>query len=164
MSDNQKHEQRHFAINGIKNTGFYYTKSLVDGKYKLPILYCLQLDGPTRYNELQRKMETATFRSLSKALKELEVDGLIIRKDYGEIPPRVEYSLSEENPQNLYQMLSVFGDRNIEMTDKIMNLPFRQIHIFLRVAANQYKRWTTMFKRFMMRYHRKRRRYGNQYS
>jgi len=49
MSDNQKHEQRHFAINGIKNTGFYYTKSLVDGKYKLPILYCLQLDGPTRY-------------------------------------------------------------------------------------------------------------------
>lgn len=95
MSDNQKHEQRRFAIEGIKNTGFYYTKSLVDGKYKLPILYCLQLDGPTRYNELQRKMETATFRSLSKALKELEADGLIIRKDYGEIPPRVEYSLSE---------------------------------------------------------------------
>ena len=42
MSDNQKHEQRRFAIDGIKNTGFYYTKSLVDGKYKLPILYCLQ--------------------------------------------------------------------------------------------------------------------------
>ena len=77
MSDNQIHEQRRFAIDGIKNTGFYYTKSLVDGKYKLPILYCLQLDGPTRYNELQRKMETATFRSLSKALKELEADGLL---------------------------------------------------------------------------------------
>ena len=50
MSNNQIHEQRRFAIDGIKNTGFYYTKSLVDGKYKLPILYCLQLDGPTRYN------------------------------------------------------------------------------------------------------------------
>lgn len=50
MSDNQNHKQQRFAINGIKNTGFYYTKSLVDGKYKLPILYCLQLDGPTRYN------------------------------------------------------------------------------------------------------------------
>ena len=91
MSDIQNHKQHRFAVNGIKNTGFYYTKSLVDGKYKLPILYCLQLDGSTRYNELQRKMETATFRSLSKALKELEADGLIIRKDYGEIPPRVEY-------------------------------------------------------------------------
>ena len=42
MSDNQIHEQHRFAIEGIKNTGFYYTKSLVDGKYKLPILYCLQ--------------------------------------------------------------------------------------------------------------------------
>lgn len=68
MSNNQKHEQPRFAIDGIKNTGFFYTKSLIDGKYKLPILYCLQLDGPTRYNEFQRKMETATFRSLLKAV------------------------------------------------------------------------------------------------
>lgn len=94
MKSDLKQEKRVFAANGIKNTGFYYTKSLIQGKYKLPILYCLQLDGPTRYNELMRKMETATYRSLTKALKELEDDGLIIRKDYGEIPPRVEYSLS----------------------------------------------------------------------
>ena len=91
MSNNQIHEQRRFAIDGIKNTGFYYTKSLVDGKYKLPILYCLQLDGPTRYSEL----------------KELESDGLIIRKDYGEIPPRVEYSLSERG-KSLEPVLDAF--------------------------------------------------------
>ena len=42
MSDNQKHEQRRFAIEGIKNTGFYYTKSLVDGKYKLPMISSYQ--------------------------------------------------------------------------------------------------------------------------
>ena len=48
MSDKSKDEQRRFALNGIKNTGFYYTKSITEGKYKLPILYCLQLDGPTR--------------------------------------------------------------------------------------------------------------------
>ena len=43
MSDNQKHEQRRFAIEGIKNTGFYYTKSLVDGKYKLyPLLSAIR--------------------------------------------------------------------------------------------------------------------------
>ena len=80
---------------------------LIPVKNKLPILYCLQLDGPTRYNELQRKMKTATFRSLSKALKELEADGLIIRKDYGEIPPRVEYSLSERG-KSLEPVLDAF--------------------------------------------------------
>lgn len=43
MSDNQNHEQQRFAINGIKNTGFYYTKSLVDGKSLEPVLdaFCL---------------------------------------------------------------------------------------------------------------------------
>ena len=107
MSDKFNDEQRRFALNGIKNTGFYYTTSITEGKYKLPILYCLQLDGPTRYNELQRKMETATFRSLSKALKELEADGLIIRKDYGEIPPRVEYSLSDRG-KTLEPVLDAF--------------------------------------------------------
>ena len=96
MSEKFKDEQRRFALNGIKNTGFYYTKSITEGKYKLPILYCLQLDGPTRYNELQRKMETATFRSLSKALK-----------DYGEIPPRVEYSLSDRG-KTLEPVLDAF--------------------------------------------------------
>lgn len=107
MSEKFKEERKRFAVNGIQNTGFYYTKSILDGKYKLPILYCLQLDGPTRYNELQRKMETATFRSLSKALKELEEDGLIVRTDYKEIPPRVEYSLSERG-KTLEPLLDAF--------------------------------------------------------
>ena len=49
MSDNQKPEQRRFAIEGIKTTGFYYTKSLVDGKYKLPILYCLEISWSKKY-------------------------------------------------------------------------------------------------------------------
>lgn len=61
MNNNLNEEKKVFAANGIKNMGFYYTKSLIQDKYKLPILYCLQLDGPTRYNELLRKMETTTF-------------------------------------------------------------------------------------------------------
>lgn len=107
MKNLLKEEKRVFAANGLKNTGFYYTKKLVQGKYKLLILYCLQLEGPTRYNELLRKMETATFRSLTKALKELEEDGLILRKDYGEIPPRVEYSLSPRG-KSLEPVLDAF--------------------------------------------------------
>lgn len=107
MGESIKDDRQRFAVNGIKNTGFYYTKSLLQGKYKLPILYCLQLDGPTRYNELMRKMETATYRSLTNALKELEADGLVVRKDYGEIPPRVEYSLSERG-RSLEPVLDAF--------------------------------------------------------
>lgn len=88
-------KEKRFAENGIENTGFYYTMSLIRGKYKLPILYCLYLNGTTRYNELKRLMETATFRSLTNELKDLEADGLIVRKEYPQIPPKVEYSLSE---------------------------------------------------------------------
>lgn len=87
-------KQKIFAEHGIQNTGFYYTMSLIHGKYRLPILYCLQLNGPTRYNELKRKLAPATFRSLTTALKGLEEDGLIERIEYSQIPPKVEYRLS----------------------------------------------------------------------
>ncbi|HIY84299.1 winged helix-turn-helix transcriptional regulator [Rubneribacter sp.] len=105
--EKESEAKRRFAVDGIRNTGFFYTKTLLEGKYKLPILYCLQLDGPTRYNELLRRMETATNRSLTRALKELEADGLVSRKDYGEIPPRVEYSLSERG-RTLEPVLDAF--------------------------------------------------------
>lgn len=44
------------------------------------------MNGPTRYNELKRRLEAATFRSLTNSLKELEADGLISRKEYSQIP------------------------------------------------------------------------------
>lgn len=101
-----------FAEHGIANTGFSYTMSLVKGKYKLPILYCLAIDGPTRCNELKRKMETATFRSLTSALKELEADGLIVRREYEQIPPKVEYSLSDlgESMRPMLQLFCNWGE------------------------------------------------------
>ena len=107
-------KERRFAVNGIENTGFYYTMSLIRGKYKLPILYCLYLNGTTRYHELKRLMETATFRSLTNALKDLEADGLIVRKEYPQIPPKVEYSLSERG-KSLMPILDgmcEWGDKN----------------------------------------------------
>jgi DNA-binding HxlR family transcriptional regulator len=58
------------------------------------IIYWL-LQGPMRFNELQRRLGGITHRTLSKTLKEMQADRLLIRRDYGEIPPRVDYSLTE---------------------------------------------------------------------
>lgn len=76
-------------------TGFAYTLSLIQGKYKMVILYCLMEFQPVRFNELRRYLKTVSDKTLSRALKELEADGLISRKAYPQIPPKVEYRLTE---------------------------------------------------------------------
>ncbi len=81
----------------IKDTGFGYTLSLIGGKYKMIILYWLNENQPVmRFNELKRCIGTISFKTLSNTLKELEKDNLIIRKEYPQIPPKVEYSLSNK--------------------------------------------------------------------
>ena len=69
------------------------TLEFLAGKWRPMIIYWLLL-GPTRFNELQRRLRAITHRTLSKTLKEMEADELVIRRDYGEIPPRVDYSLT----------------------------------------------------------------------
>ena len=70
-------------------------QKVLTGKWSMYIMYLL-LDGPVRFNELQRRMpEEMTHTALSRQLKALEVEGLIVRTEYQQIPPRVEYSLSE---------------------------------------------------------------------
>ena len=76
-------------------TGYSYTLSLISGKYKPIILYCLMEYEPVRFNEMQRYLKKAADKTLSQNLKELEADDLIIRKVFDQIPPKVEYSLSE---------------------------------------------------------------------
>ena len=80
----------------FEDTGFSYTLSLISGKYKMVILYCLVEFGIVRYNEMKRYLRTVSHKTLSLSLKELERDGLIIRKEYPQIPPKVEYSLSDK--------------------------------------------------------------------
>lgn len=80
----------------FEETGFAYSMSLISGKYKLPILYSLAFYGPFRYNELKRFLDPISFKTLTSNLKELEDSGLIIRKEYQEIPPKVEYYLSDK--------------------------------------------------------------------
>jgi len=67
----------------------------IGGKWKGVALYHL-LDGPKRYNKLKKDVGGVTQRMLTKQLRELESDGLIVRKVFPVVPPHVEYSLSEK--------------------------------------------------------------------
>ena len=69
------------------------TLEFLGGKWRPMVIFWL-LGGPMRFNSLQRKLGQITHRTLSRTLKEMEADGLVIRKDYGEIPPRVDYALT----------------------------------------------------------------------
>lgn len=79
----------------FESTGFSYTLSLISGKYKMTILYCLMEFQPVRFNALQRYLGKISDKTLSLSLKELERDGLVHREFFPQIPPRVEYSLTE---------------------------------------------------------------------
>lgn len=70
------------------------TVELIGGKWKLPIIWHLADKGTVRYNELKRSVIGITNMMLAKSLKELEEAGIVARKQYSEIPPRVEYSLT----------------------------------------------------------------------
>ncbi len=83
-------------VESFDKTGFNYTISLVSGKYKLTVLYAVYRHKIIRFNNLQRYLNMISHKTLSHVLKELEKDDLIKRKVYTQIPPKVEYSLSEK--------------------------------------------------------------------
>ena len=100
----------------FEDTGFSYTLSLIAGKYKMVILYCLMEFGTVRYSELKRYIKTISHKTLSSELKELESDGLIGRKSYDIIPPKVEYSLTEKGNSlmKILDELCTWGEENKE--------------------------------------------------
>jgi len=75
---------------------FSYSMSLIDGKWKMHILFWLWKTDVLRYGELKKALGNVSHKMLSHQLKELEHDTLIIRKEYPQIPPKVEYRLSEK--------------------------------------------------------------------
>ena len=98
----------------LETTGFNYTMSLIQGKYKMYILYTLMEFGVVRFNEMKKNIGSITYKTLSSTLKQLEADGLIIRKEYPQIPPKVEYSLTERGKSlmPILDQMCEWGDRN----------------------------------------------------
>lgn len=84
---------RHADLLGGPGCPVEGTLELIDGKWKGVVLYHL-LGGTLRFNQLRRLLKTCTQRMLTNQLRELEADGLVCRKVYAEVPPKVEYSLT----------------------------------------------------------------------
>lgn len=87
--------QRCISNESLCTTGFHYTLSLISGKYKMTILYTLMEFWVVRFNEMKRYIGGISYKTLSATLKELEADQLVHREEYPQIPPKVEYSLTE---------------------------------------------------------------------
>ena len=83
-------------VKNIEDTPFGYTVSVIGGKWKMVIIYLLAENQVVRFNDLKRQIGAITYKTLSSQLKELEADGLVYRKEYPQVPPKVEYSLTEK--------------------------------------------------------------------
>ena len=109
--------EKNISDASFQDTGYSYTLSLIAGKYKPIILYCLMEYEPVRFNEMQRYLGKVADKTLSQNLKELEKDGLIRRHMYPEIPPKVEYSLTERG-HSLVKVLDLLCDWGLENRPK----------------------------------------------
>ena len=88
------------------------------GKWKIRILFTLYNNKKVRFNILKRGLKTITQQMLSKQLKELETDGIVNRKMYQVVPPKVEYSLTEFG-LSVIPILKSFSDWNKRNTRTI---------------------------------------------
>ena len=98
----------------LSDTGFSYTLSLINGKYKMIILYTLMEFGVVRFNEMKKYIGEISYKTLSSSLKELEADRLVHRKEYPQIPPKVEYSLTKRGKSliPILDHMCEWGDQN----------------------------------------------------
>jgi DNA-binding HxlR family transcriptional regulator len=88
------------------------------GKWKIRILFTLFNNKKIRFNELKKVLKTITQQMLSKQLRELETDGIVNRKVYQVVPPKVEYSLTEFG-LSVIPILKSFSDWNRKNTKTI---------------------------------------------
>lgn len=106
---------------------------LLSGKWKPRILWKLHQHGVVRFGQLKRGMPEITAKMLTQQLRELEQDGLITRRVYAEVPPKVEYSLSPfgETLKPILDNIARWGTENHE---EIVRILAQQEHQLQKVA------------------------------
>jgi DNA-binding HxlR family transcriptional regulator len=90
-----------------------YGLGLIGGKWKLAIICILSNGEPKRYGEIKKRLSGITNMMLTQSLKELESDNLVSRKQYNEIPPKVEYRITESG-KSLFPALHLFAHWGID--------------------------------------------------
>jgi len=101
MSPNAKTPRMDCAIDA--------TMSVIEGRWKTVVLCKLAMKKKLRFNQMIKEIEGISPRILSKQLRELERDGVILRTSFPEIPPRVEYTLTKRG-ESLIPLLVIMGD------------------------------------------------------
>lgn len=91
-------------------------QKIIGGKWKIEILYYIAFENVCRFGELGRRIGEITESSLTKQLRELEADGFLERHDFGEVPPRVEYYLTEMGKSFIpvIEHMKKWGEENIK--------------------------------------------------
>ena len=90
-------------------------QKILGGKWKLEILYYIAFQDIHRFGALRRQLGEITESSLTKQLRELEADGFLIRHDFKEVPPHVEYTLSDlgQSFMDVINYMKSWGDQNL---------------------------------------------------
>ncbi|GIM61366.1 hypothetical protein CAPN008_14160 [Capnocytophaga canis] len=98
-----------------------YAFCRIGGKYKGRILWHLHQGNVLRYGELRKKLSDSTTKMLTQTLRELEEDGLVHREVYHEVPPKVEYSLTEIGKELIpfINYLREWGEKQMAKTEEL---------------------------------------------
>ncbi len=105
------------------NSEIEITLKMIGGKCKPLIIYVLAEDGPLRFKDLMSSITQISQKTLTNQLRELEADGLITRKSYNEIPPRVEYNVSEKglSLMPILELMCEWGEKNNDNRFELVN-------------------------------------------
>ena len=100
----------------VYNIGVENTMRIIGGKWK-PVILCHLKHGKMRTGQLRRAIPNITQKMLTQQLRELEDDGIVDRKVFNQIPPKVEYSLTDygHSLNKILEELCVWGENDIDM-------------------------------------------------